>query len=56
MKDSRYCVEVITIDIETHEVKRIIDRESSYEQRADATTYITELIKEILPTKIPSAQ
>ena len=55
MKDSRYCVEVITIDLETHEVKRIKDKESSYEQRADATAYITELIKGILPENIPSA-
>jgi hypothetical protein len=56
MKDSRYCVEVITIDLGTHEVKRIKDRESSYERMANATAYITELIKGILPTKISSAQ
>jgi hypothetical protein len=47
LKDSRYCVEVITIDLETHMVERIKVKESSYEQMADATTYITELIKGI---------
>lgn len=51
MKDSRYCVEVITIDLETHKVERIKDKESSYEQRADAAAYITGLIKGILPVK-----
>jgi hypothetical protein len=55
LKDSRYCVEVITIDLETHKVERIRDKESSYEQRADATAYISGLIKEILPVKIPAA-
>ncbi|MGD0886957.1 MAG: hypothetical protein ABSA46_19105 [Thermodesulfovibrionales bacterium] len=54
LKDSLYCVEIITIDLETHKVERIKDKESSYEQRADATAYITELIKGILPVKIPS--
>ena len=49
LKDSLYCVEVITIDLETHEVKRIKDKESSFEQREDASAYITGLIKEILP-------
>ena len=53
MKDSCYCVEVITIDLETHKVERIKDRESLHEQREDATAYITGLIKEILPAKIP---
>ena len=56
MKDSRYCIEVITIDLETHKVERIKDKERSYEQRADVTAYITGLIKEILPTRIPAAQ
>ncbi|MDQ7788333.1 MAG: hypothetical protein RDU01_12080 [Thermodesulfovibrionales bacterium] len=56
LKDSRYYVEVITIDLETHKVERIKDKESSYEQRADATAYITELIKGILPIQIPEAQ
>jgi len=55
MKDSLYCVEVITIDLETHKVELIKDKESSFEQRADANTYITSLIKEILPIKIPAA-
>ncbi len=55
MKDSLYCVEVITIDLETHKVERITDKESSYEQRADANAYITNLIKETLPVKIPAA-
>lgn len=52
MKDSRYCVEVITIDLETHKVERIKDKESSYEQRADAAAYITGLINGILPVGI----
>jgi hypothetical protein len=55
MKDSFYCVEVITIDLETHKVERIKDKESTYEQRADANAYITSLIKEILPITIPAA-
>lgn len=55
LKDSLYCVEVIAIDLETHKVERIKDKESSYEQRADANAYITSLIKEILPIKIPAA-
>jgi hypothetical protein len=49
LRDSLYWIEVITIDLETHEVQRIKDKESSYEQREDATAYIKELIKEILP-------
>jgi hypothetical protein len=49
MKDSRYCVEVIRIDMETHKAERIKDKESSYEQREDANAYITGLIKEIHP-------
>ncbi len=55
LKDSRYLVEVITIDMETHKVERIKDRETSYEQRTDASAYIAELIKEILPVPIPAA-
>jgi len=55
LKDSRYCVEVITIDLQTHMVERKKDKESSYEQRADATAYVTGLIKGILPIKIPAA-
>lgn len=55
MKDSRYTVEVITIDLETHKVERIKDKESSFEQRADVNAYITSLIKETLPIKIPVA-
>jgi hypothetical protein len=54
LQDSRYRVGVITIDMETHKVERIKDRESSYEQKADATAYLSGLIKEILPTHIPS--
>jgi len=49
LKDSLYCVEVIKIDLETHKTERIKDKESSYEQREDASAYITGLIKEILP-------
>jgi hypothetical protein len=49
LRDSLYRVEVITIDLETHKVERIKDKESSYEQREDATAYIQGLIKEILP-------
>ena len=56
MKDSLYCVEVITIDLETHKVERIKDKESSFEQRADATAYLTGLIKDILPVKNPESQ
>jgi len=56
MKDSRYNVGVITINMETHEVARIQDKESSYEQRADATAYITGLIKGILPISISAVQ
>ena len=55
LKDSRYCVEVITIDLQTHMVERKKDKESSYEQMADATAYITGLIKGILPIEIPAA-
>lgn len=55
MKDSRYCAEVITIDLETHEVKRIKDKESCYELRADATAFIAGLIKGFLPVKLPAA-
>ncbi|TAN40065.1 MAG: hypothetical protein EPN25_09165 [Nitrospirae bacterium] len=55
MKDSRYCVEVITVDMETHQVQRQKDKENTYEQRADATAYITELIKGILPAQVPVA-
>jgi len=35
--------------METHSVERIKDREGLYEQKADATAYLTGLIKEILP-------
>ena len=49
LRDSLYWIEVITIDLETHEVQRIKDKEISYEQREDATAYIKGLIKEILP-------
>ncbi len=56
LKDSRYCVEVITIDLDTHKVERKKDKENCYEQRADAAAYITGLIKEILPISIPAAQ
>jgi hypothetical protein len=49
LRDSLYWVEVITIDLETHKVERIKEKESSYEQREDATAYIKVLIKEILP-------
>ena len=53
MKDTRYCAEVITIDLETHKVERIEDKESSYEHRADATAYISGLIKGIVPATLP---
>ena len=56
LKDSLYCVGVITIDPETHNVERIKDKERLFEQRTDATAYITTLIKDILPTKLPAAQ
>jgi hypothetical protein len=49
LRDSLFRVEVITIDLETHKVERIKDKEKSYEQREDATAYIQRLIKEILP-------
>jgi len=49
LRDSLYWVEVITIDLETHKVERIKDKESSYEQREDATSHIKGLIKEIFP-------
>jgi hypothetical protein len=55
LKDARYCVGVITIDLETHKVERIKDKELSFEQMADAKGYITGLIKEVLPIKIPAA-
>ena len=56
LKDSLYCVEVITIDLETHEVERIKDKESSFEQREDANAYITQLIKEVRPIDSPAAK
>ena len=56
LRDSLYCVEVITIDLETHNVERIKDKERLFEQRTDATAYITALIKDILPIKLPAAQ
>ena len=49
LRDSLYWVKVITIDLETHKVERINDKETSYEQREDATAYIQGLIKEIIP-------
>jgi len=49
LRDSLYRVKVITINLETHKVERIKDKESSYEQREDATAYIYGLIKEICP-------
>jgi hypothetical protein len=52
LRDSLYWVEVITIDLETHKVERIKDKERSYEQREDATAYIQGLIKEILPMDV----
>jgi hypothetical protein len=55
LKDSLYCVEVITIDLETHKVERIKDKERSFEQMADARAYITGVIKGILPIRIPAA-
>ncbi|MHB8880476.1 MAG: hypothetical protein ACYC69_03085 [Thermodesulfovibrionales bacterium] len=55
MKDAHYRVEVITVDMETHQVERQKDKENTYEQRADAAAYITELIKGILPVQIPAA-
>ncbi|MBI5846536.1 MAG: hypothetical protein HZB31_01030 [Nitrospirae bacterium] len=56
LKDARYTVGVITINMETHNVERVKDKESSYEQRADAAAYISELIKGILPIEIPAVQ
>lgn len=55
LKDSLYCVQVITIDLETHKVERIKDKEQSFEQMADARAYITGVIKGILPVRIPAA-
>ena len=55
LKDSLYCVQVITIDLETHKVERIKDKEQSFEQMADARAYITGVIKGILPIRIPAA-
>jgi hypothetical protein len=55
LKDSLYWVEVITIDMETHQVERIKEKKNSYEQREDATAYIKGLIKEILPMDLPTA-
>jgi hypothetical protein len=55
LRDSLYCVEVITIDLETHKVERIKDKERSFEQMADARAYITGVIKGILPIRIPAA-
>ncbi|HZV46474.1 MAG TPA: hypothetical protein VFG06_03900 [Thermodesulfovibrionales bacterium] len=52
LRDSLYWVEVITIDLETHKVERIKEKESSYEQREDATAYIKGLTKEILPMDV----
>jgi len=49
LKDSLFCVEVIRIDLETHETKRIMDKDRSFEHREDANAYITGLKKEILP-------
>ncbi len=49
LKDSLYRVGVITINMETRAVERMKDRESSYELKADATAYLSSLIKEILP-------
>jgi hypothetical protein len=56
LRDSLFWVEVITIDLETHKVERIKDKESSYEQREDATAYIQGLIKEILPADSHTAK
>jgi hypothetical protein len=50
LRDALYCVEVITIDLETHKVERIKDKEISCEKREDTTAYIKGLIKEIHPT------
>jgi hypothetical protein len=52
LRDSLYCVEIITIDLETHKAERIKDKERSYEQREDAIAYIQGLIKEILPVDV----
>jgi hypothetical protein len=56
LKDSLYCVEVIKIDLETHQAERIKDKESSYEQKEDANAYITGLIKEIHPMDSQAAK
>jgi hypothetical protein len=55
LKDSRYCVKVITMDLETHKVEQMKDKEGSFEQMTDAKAYITGLIKEILPVKSSAA-
>jgi len=55
LKDSLYCVQVITIDLETHKVEPIKDKEKSFEQMADARAYITGVIKGSLPIRIPAA-
>jgi hypothetical protein len=56
LKDSLYCVEVITIDMETHKTERIKDKGSAHEQKGDANAYISALIKEILPVASPAPE
>ena len=48
LRDSLFWVQVITIDLETHKVERIKDKERSCERRDDANAYIKGLIKEII--------
>ncbi|MBI5103089.1 MAG: hypothetical protein HZB33_14835 [Nitrospirae bacterium] len=50
LRDSLYCVEVIGIDMESHETKRLSEREKSFERREEANAYITGLKREIRPT------
>lgn len=54
LKDALYCVEVIRIDLETHEAERVKDKERSYGQREEANAYISGLIREILPVATPA--
>jgi len=55
VKDSLYCVKVITIDLETHKVEQMKGKERSFEQMAVARAYITGLIREILPPRSSAA-
>lgn len=55
LKDTLYGVEIIRIDLESHKVERVKDKEKFFEHREDANVYITGLKKEILPADSPAA-